>query len=77
MPPGAPSGRIYVEISGAMSAQEYGYYEPELLISSDAAALGVALRGPSQLAFAAAGAGLRLGLTEEMQPSAPRSLQIC
>ena len=65
MPPGAPSGSAYVEISGAMSAQEYGYYEPELLISSDAAALGVALHGPSKLAFAA-GAGLRLGLTDEM-----------
>ena len=34
-----------MEISGAMSAQEYGYYEPELLISSDATALGVALHG--------------------------------
>ena len=54
-----------MEISGAMSAQEYGYYEPELLISSDATALGVALHRPSQLAFAAGG-GLRLGLTEEM-----------
>ena len=53
-----------MEISGAMSAQEHGH-EPELLISSDATALGVALHGPAQLAFAA-GASLRLGPTDEM-----------
>ena len=40
MPPGAPSESAYVEISGALSTQEYGY-EPELLISSSAEALGV------------------------------------
>ena len=54
-----------MEISGTLSAQEYGH-EPELLISSSSAeALGVALRGPSKLAFAA-GAGLQIGPTDEM-----------
>ena len=56
IPRGVPTIEKYAEISGALSAQEYGF-EPELLISSSAEALGVALHGPSQLAFAA-GAGL-------------------
>ena len=64
IPRRVPTIDQYVEISGALSAQEYGY-ESELLISSSAAVLGVALHGPSQLAFAA-GAGLRLGPTDEM-----------
>ena len=65
IPRGVPTIEKYAEISGALSAQEYGF-EPELLISSSSAeALGVALHGPAQLAFAA-GAGLRLGPTEEM-----------
>ena len=53
-----------MEISGALSAQEYGH-EPELLISSSATALGVALHGPAQLAFVA-GASLQIGPTDEM-----------
>ena len=65
IPRGVPTIDKYAEISGALTAQEYGH-EPELLISSSSAeALGVALHGPSQLAFAA-GAGLRLGPTDEM-----------
>ena len=65
IPRGVPTIDKYAEISGALSAQEYGH-EPELLISSSSAeTLGVALHGPSQLAFAA-GAGLRLGPTDEM-----------
>ena len=59
MPPGAPSESAYVEISGELSAQEHGF-EPELLISSSSAeALGVALHGPSKLAFAAGAASNR------------------
>ena len=66
MPPGAPSEcACTLEISGALSAQEYGH-EPRLLISSSSAeALGVALHGPSKLAFAA-GASLKIGPTNEM-----------
>ncbi len=66
IPRGVPTIDEYAEISGALAEQEYGF-EPELQISSsaDATALGVALHGPSQLAFAA-GAGLRLGPTDEI-----------
>ena len=53
-----------MEISGALSAQEYGH-EPELLISSSATALGVALHGPAQLASVAA-ASLQIGPKDEM-----------
>ena len=42
IPRGVPTIDKYAEISGALSAQEYGF-EPELLISSDVTALGVAL----------------------------------
>ena len=64
IPRGVPSVAEFVEVPGGLSAYAFSY-EPELVVSADVAARGLALHGPSKLSFAA-DSGLRLGQTESM-----------
>ena len=64
IPRGVPSVAEFAEVAGALSAYAFSR-EPELTVSADVSARGLALHGPSKLSFAV-GAGLRLGQTESM-----------
>ena len=70
IPRGAPSLAEFAEVSGALSAYAFSY-EPELVVDSSVAARGLALHGPSKLAFAA-GSGVRLAQTESMPATCPK-----